>query len=262
MPTNTAQRVSEPIDLQTAGRLRRYNILMGLLHLLGGLAVLLLTNDLALPVTATYMDGPPGVGLTTLTKLFEIRIGWGVALFLFLSAAAHLVLASPLYFKRYISDLERRRNPARWIEYAFSSSVMMVLIAMLVGITTIGAIAGIFAVNASMILFGWLMEKYEQPGKPSWLAFNFGSIAGIVPWLIISLYLWGPGGDSSPPGFVYGIFFSLFLFFNVFAVNMVLQYRQVGRWKSYIHGERAYILLSLVAKSLLAWQVFAGTLAA
>jgi len=67
-------------------------------------------------------------------------------------------------------------------------------------------------------------------------------------------------GAADPPNFVYGIFASLFVFFNVFAVNMVLQYRRVGRWRDYLYGERVYMLLSLTAKSLLAWQVFAGTL--
>jgi hypothetical protein len=43
--------------------------------------------------------------------------------------------------------------------------------------------------------------------------------------------------------------------------TMWLQYRRVGRWRSYLFGERAYFVLSLVAKSALAWQVFAGTLA-
>jgi hypothetical protein len=56
------------------------------------------------------------------------------------------------------------------------------------------------------------------------------------------------------------IYVSLFVFFNVFAVNMVLQYKQIGRWRDYVFGEKAYIVLSLVAKSLLAWQVFFGTL--
>jgi hypothetical protein len=53
---------------------------------------------------------------------------------------------------------------------------------------------------------------------------------------------------------------SLFVFFNTFAINQVLQYRQIGGWKSYLRGERAYITLSLVAKSVLAWQVFSGAL--
>jgi hypothetical protein len=53
---------------------------------------------------------------------------------------------------------------------------------------------------------------------------------------------------------------SLFVFFNIFAVNMVLQYKKVGKWKDYLFGERVYIILSLTAKTLLAWQIFAGTL--
>ncbi len=41
---------------------------------------------------------------------------------------------------------------------------------------------------------------------------------------------------------------------------MFLQYRKIGPWRDYLHGERAYIILSLTAKSALAWQVFFGTL--
>ena len=41
---------------------------------------------------------------------------------------------------------------------------------------------------------------------------------------------------------------------------MVLQYKQVGRWRDYLFGEKAYILLSLTSKSLLTWLVFANTL--
>ena len=66
---------------------------------------------------------------------------------------------------------------------------------------------------------------------------------------------------AAPPGFVYGIFISLFVFFNIFALNQWLQYRARGRWSDYLFGERIYILLSLTAKSALAWQIFAGTLA-
>jgi hypothetical protein len=83
----------------------------------------------------------------------------------------------------------------------------------------------------------------------------------VVPWIAIGIYLVSPGSDAQPPGFVYGIFVSLFLFFNTFAITQLLQYKQVGRWRNYLTGERTYILLSLLAKSALAWQVFAGTLA-
>ena len=54
---------------------------------------------------------------------------------------------------------------------------------------------------------------------------------------------------------------TLFVFFNIFAINMVLQYKKVGRWKDYLYGERVYIILSLSAKTVLCWLIFTGTLA-
>jgi hypothetical protein len=108
-----------------------------------------------------------------------------------------------------------------------------------------------------------IADDREQPGSGGWLAFGFGCLVGAVPWLAIAIYLLSPGSASSasPPGFVYGIFLSLFVFFNIFALNQWLQYRARGRWSDYLFGERIYILLSLTAKSALAWQIFAGTLA-
>ena len=111
-----------------------------------------------------------------------------------------------------------------------------------------------------MVLFGLLMEHYEEPGNPDWTTYIFGTIVGIVPWLGIGIYLWSPSTDASPPAFVYGIFVSIFIFFNSFAINMILQYKRVWKWKNYLFGESMYILLSLASKTALVWQVFAGTL--
>jgi hypothetical protein len=240
-------------------RLRAYNLIMGILHAAQGVAVLLLSNDFSLPVTATFMEGPPGT-VASLRELFTLPLGPAVASFLFLSAAAHFVIASPGVFGWYRANLERNRNDARWIEYSLSASLMIVLIAMITGISDVAALIALFGVNASMILFGWLMEKYEQPGRPNWLSYWFGVLTGAVPWVAIGIYLWAPGVSAEPPAFVYGIFVSLFVFFNSFAINMVLQYRRIGPWRNYAFGESVYVLLSLVAKSALAWQVFANTL--
>jgi hypothetical protein len=235
---------------------------MGLLHAIQGAIILALANDFALPVIATYMAGPPGVTDPSIEPLFDVSVAWGVAIFLFISAVAHLTIVLPGVYPWYLRNLERQRNYARWIEYAFSSSIMVALIAMLVGIADIAALLAIAGVNASMILFGLLQEKYETPGESvSWLSYWFGVIAGAIPWIAIAIYLFSPGFEASPPTFVYWIFFSLFAFLNVFAVVMVLQYKKVGPWANYAFGESTYVLLSLVAKSALAWQVFAGTLA-
>ena len=251
---------SEPLAESQLRRFRRWNLVMGLLHALQGVAVLALSNGFTLPVTGSFLAGPPGTVNADPVVLFDVSVGSGVALFLFLSALFHWLLVIPPFFGRYATGLGAGRNYFRWVEYSFSSSVMIVLIAMITGITDVAALVAIFGVNASMIFFGAVQEKYERPGG-SLLPFWLGSIAGIVPWIAVGIYLASPGSAAEPPGFVYGIFFSLFAFFNVFAINMWLQYKRVGKWASYLRGETTYIVLSLVAKSLLAWQVFGGTLA-
>ena len=257
-PTAASPTVARP----EAATLRRDNAIAGLVHLVQAVAVIVLATGFALPVTAAYLQGPPGTTAQDPVVLFDIRTGAAVAAFLALSALAH-ALVGTVWWDRYLADLGRNRNPARWVEYSLSSSLMIVLIAQLVGISDIAALIALFGVNASMILFGWLQERYEEPGRGGWLPFTFGCLAGIVPWLAISVYLLTPGSTSAanPPGFVYAIFVSLFVFFNIFALNQWLQYRARGRWRDYVFGERIYILLSLTAKSALAWQIFAGTLA-
>lgn len=241
-------------------RLRAWNLVAALAHLVQGVLMIALSTDVALPVTATFATGQPGepVSPDRLEQLFTYRLGPAVAVFLLLSAVFHLLVASPWGWPRYRRELARGRNRFRWVEYSLSASWMIVLIAGITGITDVAALIALFGVNASMILFGWLMETTNDPPDVDWTPFLFGCVAGAVPWIAILVYLVGAG--SSVPDFVYGIFVSLFLLFNCFAVNQWLQYRRVGRWADYLYGERTYMVLSLGAKSLLAWQIFANVL--
>ncbi len=246
----------------TATSLRRYNLIAGVLHLVQMGIVLALSNDFTLPIVARYMAGPPGSTFAEPLTLLDAPIGLTVAIFLGLSAFFHLLVSSPQFFNRYSAGIAKQHNYFRWVEYSISSSVMIVLIALITGVSDVTAIVAIFGVNASMILFGWLQEKYETPGNGGYLPFIFGCIAGIVPWLGLLFYVLSIGGpaDTSAPAFVYGIVVSIFIFFNSFALVQWLQYKKVGKWSDYIRGEKTYITLSLVAKSALAWQIFASTL--
>ncbi len=183
---------------------------------------------------------------------------WLTASFLMISAAFHLLISLPGVFPRYATSLRHGRAPFRWGEYTISSSVMLVPIAMLTGITDIATLIALVGVNMCMIWFGHLQER-TPPASGGWQPFLFGCAAGAVPWIAIGVYLFGAGGGV--PGFVYAIYASLFAFFNIFALVMVAHYREMGRWRRYVTGERTYIVLSFTAKSALAWQVFSGTLA-
>jgi hypothetical protein len=245
--------------------LRRFNLSMGFLHLVQGILMIALSNDTAYPIYTNFLKfDTTQMALVPDPKVAaELPFGPAVAVFLLLSAIAHFFLATAGY-KLYVTNLKKGMNPVRFYEYALSSSVMIVLIGMLVGIYDLGAIILIFGINAMMNLFGNMMELHNQnTQKTNWTAFIYGCIAGIVPWIVIVTYFLGSlaGEGGEPPAFVYALIPTLFIFFNIFAVNMVLQYKKVGRWKDYLFGERVYIILSLTAKTVLAWIIFAGTLA-
>ncbi len=247
-------------------RLRRFNLIMGALHAVSGTAMVALGNDFTLDVSTLNLNGPPGTPLSegVLSSAFSVPLAITTAAFLYLSAFFHLIVAVGPGVRTYRRELANERNRFRWVEYSLSSTLMMLLISLVTGLTDVAALIGIAGANIAMILFGWIMEMVNRPGEQVWWSpFWFGCIAGIAPWLAIVAYIGinvSQDGGQGPPGFVYGIIVSIFVFFNSFAINQWLQYRQVGRWRDYLFGEVAYIVLSLTAKTILAWQIFANTL--
>jgi uncharacterized membrane protein len=250
--------------------LRRFNIGAGFLHLTQGLIMMALgllkvyprdiyTFYLKFDITSSIFQVGPDPQV-----LFTIEyIGILAALFPLISAIAHFTIAFPRN-ERYNQHLKNAMNPYRWYEYTFSSSIMIILIASFVGVWDLWSLVMIFVLNAMMIMFGYLMEKLNQyVEQTDWSPFLLGCISGGVPWIVLYSYFVAAIGsvNADVPTFVYMILFIYFILFNIFAVNMVLQYKGVGRWKDYLYGERIYILLSFIAKSILAWLVFVGIFA-
>jgi branched-subunit amino acid transport protein AzlD len=231
-------------------RLRRTNISLSFLHLAQGIVILILGSGFSALVTASYIG-------SSVEYRYEPRIM--LAVFLFISAFCHLLVSLPKVFPWYIRNLGRHINYVRWYEYSLSASVMIVVIASLCGITDLVSLLGLFVLTAGMNLFGLVMELHNQStAKTNWTAFIFGSVVGVVPWAAILLYF--VKSTPAPPTFVYAVIVSLMVLYTLFPLNMWLQYAKKGRWRNYVWGEYGYMFLSLTAKSLLAWQVFAGTL--
>lgn len=236
------------------------------LHFIQGVAMVWLVAalgvDTSYDVTVNYLSFNTATQtLEPATRvIFSINFAWLVASFMFMSAIAHAIIIS-LYRKKYIADLKIGINKARWIEYSISASTMMVAIALISGMNDLASLVMIFGLVAIMNLTGLIMEVVNSGQKKvGWISFVVGCIAGVIPWVAFGIYVWAANNYSvnGVPGFVYGIYASIFLFFNCFAINMYLQYKKVGPWKNYLYGEKVYIILSLVAKSALAWQVYAG----
>ena len=245
-------------------KLQLLNRLAGYTHLVQAIVLFLILNEeTKIPVvTRFFTETPDGIRPESET-LFEFPIALIGPIFLLLSAVAHLFISSPFYVRRYEENIAVGINPARWWEYAISSSLMLVVLLMLGGLIELSSVVFIFTLNFIMNLMGLMMEKYNQlTEKTNWLAFNVGVLAGIVPWIMGGLYFWVSTNniaDSIPVYAQFG-FLLTFLFFNSFAINMWLQYKKIGKWKVYAHGEKAYIILSLVSKSALGWIIVLGTL--
>lgn len=256
------------VDLK---KLRRFNMIMGSLHLIQGILMIFLATsviqkiaEFSPSITQYYLTyNVETQSLENASKvLFELPFGILVAVFLLLSAGAHALISVPDSLNNiYNRDLEKGINRFRWFEYALSSSVMIVLISTLFGIYDIASLVLIFAANFSMNMFGLVMEQLNSlKDKVNWGPFIWGSVAGIAPWAAILIYMLGNDNLDMVPWFVWAIVITYFVAFNTFPINMILQYKKVGKWKDYIYGERVYIILSLVAKTALAWLVFFGAM--
>jgi hypothetical protein len=239
--------------------LRRWNLGLTVLHAVQAVVVVVLASDFAVTVTSTFPQGPPGTPPPAPESLFDVHVGGAIAVFLGLAALDHLITAT-VGRGTYEDDLRGGINRFRWVEYSSSATLMVLLISLYSGITDITALIAIAGANVAMILFGWLQERMNPPGRETttMVPFWFGTLAGVAPWVAIAVNLLGA---DEVPTFVYGIFFAQLAFFFSFGVNQWLQYRGVWRWADYAFGEKAYLVLSLGAKSVLAWQIYGGSLA-
>ncbi|TFH15344.1 MAG: hypothetical protein E4H05_08365 [Acidimicrobiales bacterium] len=253
-PTPDTSSAASGVTPDRLANLRSWNIGLTVAHGLQAVLILVLSSAFTITIVSTFPEGPPGTRVPPSEPLFDVRIGVAIAVFLLMAATDHLVTGT-VARGTYERDLRSGINRFRWIEYSFSATLMVLLIGFYSGITNITSVIAVAGANVAMILFGWLQERMNPPGRTAttMMPFWFGTIAGIAPWIAIAVQIIG---SKTVPGFVYGIVIVQFVLFFSFGLNQWLQYRGVGKWADYLYGEKAYLVLSLAAKSLLAWQIY------
>ena len=146
------------LETELGRQLQTFNRIAGLTHLIQGVTLLLILNTATtIPVVTRFFDETPDGVRPVSEPLFEFPIALIGPIFLILSAAAHLLISSPTYGRRYEQNIQKGINPVRWWEYAISSSLMLVVLLMLGGLIEISTVVFIFTLNFIMSLMGLMM---------------------------------------------------------------------------------------------------------
>ncbi|MEO5949605.1 MAG: heliorhodopsin HeR, partial [Candidatus Saccharimonas sp.] len=164
-------------NITTSG-LRKFNFIMAVFHAVQGAIILLISRSFDVAITGSYLTfNRTSQTLEPATAhLFDLPLPLLIALFFFLSALAHLFIAT-LYHKKYNRDLTKGMNKIRWIEYSVSASIMMVAISVLVGVYDFTSLVMIFVLTAIMNLLGLVMEVHNQTTKKtSWISYWIGCL--------------------------------------------------------------------------------------
>lgn len=246
--------------------LYKWNITLTLIYAVQGVAILVLGQGATYPVTINYLTtdtlATQAAGKMVLAPamrhLFDVRIAWLVAALFFVLAIGHLLTGITLR-KRYDSYIKNATNPIRWVSYGIVFSIMLVTVGLLAGVYDIASLTMMIGLGLLSGLAYFAMERYNRANKViNWLGYIAACFAVVVPVKALGTYLWATKvyGSGKLSNFVYGIFASLVAFLVLFAVNTYLSYKRKGRWTDYTYGERAFMALSLVASTALAWQVF------
>jgi len=268
-----------------ATRLVRWNAAMCAFHTALAVVTLAVGNrELRVPVYAST------VGLNVLgnnTRSWALvpgaaeRGGWLYltylcASFFLLSATFHLGNGF-LWRKAYLRALESAYAPFRWIEYSFSASIMILILAYTSGTINQNVLVLLFSLTFVTMTFGHLHEVVCRPasletwsiGNKFWRlqAHLFGYIPQLFAWGVLIAQFMEAGGASTTdaqgntrqmPAFVYGIVFGeLLIFWSFGIVQLVVSLRPPSK---YYQGEIAYMWLSLFAKGFLGIIVLSNVL--
>lgn len=251
--------------------LQKWNIWAAVLYLAQAVAIVIFGSKHELPINAAYLTKDSiqsqlqghTVLAPALRHMFDVNLVYVVAAALLVGAIARGLMAW-WYRPRYEAELKDGVNKLRWIEYAISSSLMLITIGLLVGVSDLGSLLLLVGLIVTTNLCGLAMEIYNpwrRAMRVKWFSYAVGNVAALIAWVVIAGYMVAANVyGNGLPGFVYFLVPITFLAFVSLSVNTALQYRQKGRWADYYFSERAYLVWGVATGALVAWQVFAGAL--
>jgi hypothetical protein len=240
----------------TGNPLRRTSVLAGMLLFVQGIVLAMILAAVPARVLLPITFGLPG----GLERIVFIRLDLAAAVIVLclLVAISRLLVVTPRVFPRYFSAVQNTRHTARWIEFAFSSSITIFLVARLNGVSDIGTLVLSYAITSGMTLFIVIQELSPRSANGRMFALWCAAAIGIVPWGVIAFHQIAALVLGQPPSLLARVITLTMLAFSfAFFFSHWREQRRSDPARSDA-GERMHILLSLVSTSVFAWLVVLG----
>lgn len=257
----------------TSQSLQHWRIILAIATTMQALAIIVLSVQYRVPIVASFLttdtlqsqlQGKQVVSPAT-AQLLSLNLSYLIVAMFTVTVLTHLAMVT-VYRHSYERFLVQKEvNPLRWLEAAVTTSLMLVIIAMLVGVYDAVSLALLCIALVLMSLSVFAFELVSQTKRNKQLQWIIGSIillAAIVPWLVIASYLVATSifATLHQPTYLYWLCASIFVVFIIAGFNTYLSHRRQGKWASYLWGDFWHVAIIFVAESLLAWQVFASVL--
>jgi hypothetical protein len=261
-----------------------FNLILAVLHFAQFIAQLIISQlpeykNISIGITRTYISRGASwsnnvtVGVLTVGHINPML---AISSFLCITGIFHVIMAIYLSMRgKDNSDTSKvasrlfRGYHIRWIEYSITSTIMVCVLFLMLGVTDLYANILAIGCNVAMIWFGINSDDYryirniETKGM-AWLPFGFGTIIGLFPWLVIFLQLGlSKVGDIQEIGAIV-IAMTVVTFVGYFSFALIALYGLVyitSPMEGDTMHECCYAVASLVTKSFLAWIIFAAFVA-
>jgi hypothetical protein len=155
----------------------------------------------------------------------------------------------------------RRVLLPRWIDLAITSTLMVYIVALLVGYRDVAVFKLMATAMVATCGLGWIAEQQnEKTRRPVWSAIGLSAFTGVMPWIMIgtaktSTLLFG---DVRSPWYSYAACIVALVGFSLLAYNQWQQHRRAGNWVNYATVERNYALISVATKVAFAAALLIG----
>ena len=190
---------------------------------------------------------------------------------------------------KYTEEIAKGRNLLRFVEYAFSASIMLIGIGLLNGVTDRNLIAGIAVLTSATQLCGLVAEfLLSEDSEHHNSLYEAAVVLHLCGWLqffcaygiIFHAFFRSATAvdDTRPPEFVYVIVWIIFVLYGIFGAVQLSEFLclkcnpctyfdntpqvRISDKKriNYQCKEMTYVILSLTSKLFLGWMIFSNVM--